>query len=164
VAAFLLLLRLRRQRPELWPWAVYILAALAVVGRIPAYGPRYITPVVPAMFGFFGLFAGPWLARLPRTRAALLVVTLAATCLLLLTRLPGHYPVRPDHSMDPFISSVRALPTHPGMRVFVPQISLPSLHYYFPELALLPYDGDLPKTLQAEAAVTQAGNAYLIGP
>jgi hypothetical protein len=139
IVALVVFARTFRQRRDLWPWVAFILATLAIVARIPAYGPRYVTPVVPAMFAFCSLLAGPWLANLSRRTATASLTPLAAACLALLTRLPAHYPIRYDPSAGELLASVRSLPRKPEMRVLAPQLAVPMLHYYFPELRLIPY-------------------------
>lgn len=148
------LYRLRAERRDLWHWAVFIVFTLAVVGRIPAYGPRYVTPLVPAMFALFGLLAGPWLAGIPQRRAGSIMAALCVCTLGLLALLPYHYPIRFDRSADPTLAVIRSLPPTPGMRLLVPQLAAPALHYYFPQLRLSPYtDADALKAGIASGGV-----------
>lgn len=153
LVALLALIRLPSRQRELSHWLAFIFLTLAVVGRIPAYGPRYVTPLVPAMFGLIGLVAGPWLAALPTKRSLLYLALLALCCLGLLIRLPMQYPFRPDPAPKQQLNALRALVHEPGSRLLVPKLAVPTLHYYFPQAVLTGYE--TPSVMEAMLAGKQ---------
>ena len=138
--------RLWRKAPALIPFLVYGVLMLLAMARVNGEGPRYLTPFLPAWL----IFAAWVLAQTVRARwamaAAVCVLLFAVTRAQLASYLPEQDP-RPG-------AMLAAIRSHglEGGKVLVPQMDLPTLHYYFPRATLRGYleTAQIRESLQAE--------------
>ena len=144
--------RLWRSIPGLVPLVLYSLLMLLAMARVNGEGPRYATPFFPALLIFAGWTAGLLLAR-AKAHPWLGYTCVAAVCLLLffITRAQvAGYLVEQDPRPGAILAAINAQGLE-NKRMLVPQMDLPSLHYYFPQATFRGYleVGDVPQLLAA---------------
>lgn len=158
VAAALLIFfryRLWRSLPALLPFLIYsLLMALALV-RVGGEGPRYMTPFFPALLIFAGWTAGWVLARMKTPHAGSLRYAFPAVVCALLFWFTRSQMADYLRQQDPYPPAVIAAIRERGLArktVLVPQVDLPTLHYYFPQAEFRAYldPADIPRALDAE--------------
>jgi hypothetical protein len=149
--------RLWRSLPALVPFAVYSVLILLAVLRVNAEGPRYMTPFFPALLILAGWAAGWMLARGDMPGGTWLRYgSVAAICLLLFwttRRQIAGYLLHEDPYQRATIAAIQARGLA-SKTLLVPQVYLPTLHYYFPQAVLHSYldPAEIPRALDAEPA------------
>ena len=147
--------RLWRSMPVLLPFLLFSLLMLLAMARVNGEGPRYLTPFFPALLIFASWTAGWMLARTKTPGAPWLRYGLvAAVCVLLfwITRAQvAGYLVRQDPRPAATVAAIRAQGLE-NKRVLVPQLDVPTLHYYFPLATFRGYleTAGIPESLRAD--------------
>jgi hypothetical protein len=127
--------RLWRSAPGLVPILCYSVLMLAAMARVNGEGPRYLTPFFPALTIFASWTAASLLARTKARPPWLPYGFAAAACVLLffITRAQvADYLVEQDPRPRAMLAAIQAQGLE-NKRVLVPQVDLPTLHYYFPQ-------------------------------
>ncbi len=146
-------MRLWRSVPALVPFLLYGLLMVLILARVNGDGPRYITPLFPALLIFASWTAG-WLLGRQKTWGWQRYAISAALCLLLFGLTREQMKTRLQHP-DPYPPAALAAIRERGLEartLLVPQLILPTLHYYFPEATLRGYfqTAEIPRVMAAD--------------
>jgi hypothetical protein len=140
-------LRMREAAPRrtALPFLLFGALMLAVMLRVIASGPRYSLPYLPALHVFAGIVLAESLTRLPAMTRYLAVAAAAGALVLNAQWYMAIHPFQPDGLTSRVIGEIR----HGGLesaRLLSPAGLAPSLHYYFPNADVTPYQdaADLP--------------------
>jgi Dolichyl-phosphate-mannose-protein mannosyltransferase len=145
--------RLWRSLPALVPFAVYGWLMLVALLRVNTEGPRYMAPFFPALVIFAGWTGGYLLGQFKSLAQWVRYATVAAVCALLLSitraQLAG-YLLREDPYPQAMLAAVRQ-GGFETKTLLVPQMYMPTLHYYFPHGTFHPYlePAEIPRLLAA---------------
>lgn len=128
-------------RRRLFPVALYAGLMLLVLLRVNTDTPRYMLPFLPALHILAGFtFASVMLKWRPAMRA----VGSGAICALLLWNTVSqirHHPILPYPRAAAVLESLRER-NLTGKSLLAPQIDVPMIHYYFPQISIQGYVDD----------------------
>lgn len=138
--------------PVLLPSAIYSVSMFLAILRVNTDLPRYILPLYPGVVLLIAFAGGLWLSRFrPAMQYAAVTGICAAVFFTTLPQLRA-LPRNPDPRNFAMIELVSQnhLATK---RLLVPQIDVPTIHYYFPESHPRGYmdERTIPARLQTEA-------------
>jgi len=133
-----------------FPFLFYGCLMFAVMFRVNALRPRYVLPFLAPLVVFAGVTLGAALERLRKptqmAMAGIMILLVAAgTWRYVHTHLPSA-----DSRVEQIIFSLRSQPLD-GKRLLAPQTDVPVLHYYFPQVNLVPYLDEQGKQLALSA-------------
>ena len=121
-----------------YPLLVYGILMVLTVGRVATYSPRYSLPFLPAFDLFIGFVFSALVIRLsPTARTAVTASLCLAAFLTTWFEMRAH-PLNPEPRPPALLAQVRDQHLESGS-LLVPQIDLPTLHYYFPVAQLRGY-------------------------
>jgi Dolichyl-phosphate-mannose-protein mannosyltransferase len=145
--------RLWRSLPAAVPLAVYGLFMLVALLRVNTEGPRYMAPFFPALVIFVGWTGGYLLAQMKfpvRWQGYVTVVAVCASLFLITRAQLAGYLLREDPYPQAMLVAVRE-GGFETKTLLVPQMYMPTLHYYFPRGTFHPYLelADIPRLLAA---------------
>lgn len=126
-----------------YPPLVYGLLMILVVGRVATYSTRYSLPFLQALDLFIGFVLSGLIIHLPRSAR---VPATAALCLAasLTTWFEMRvHPLNPEPRPPAMLAEIRTRGLERGT-LLVPQMDLPTLHYYFPAAQLRGYRDTAP--------------------
>jgi len=117
---------------------------LAATMRVTTGSPRYALLFEPALDIFAGCILAVYLTRFKRPTMAALVVVILGLVLFTETWVNlKRNPVGSDARISSLLAYVRENHLE-SSRMLVPQMDVPTLHYYFPNLHLRGYTDNIP--------------------
>jgi hypothetical protein len=129
-------------RQQAFPFLMFGILMLATMLRVLAFLLRYVLPFLPALLVFAAIVLSGVLIRLrPKPRAAVLVLVCGAL-LFDAYRYSAKYPFQPEPRLSLLIAGIK----HGDLaasRLLVPHDDLPTVHYYFPDADVTPYQDEL---------------------
>lgn len=136
--------RLEGNRRVLYPFFVYGALMLAATMRVTTGTPRYALPFQPAFDILAGGILGAYMVRLRRPATVYVLTAILGLALFTETwvNLKRH-PVVPDSRLSSLLVYVREKHLE-NSRMLVPQVDVPTLHYYFPNSHLQGYTDQIP--------------------
>lgn len=144
IAAALLLWMRYRDLPgwrQALPFLLFGAAMLATMLRVLTTGLRYVLPFFPALLVFTAIVLSGALVRLrPGLRAGLAALACAAL-FADVYRYTAARPVVPETRLTRLLGEIRQGNLSQS-RLLVPHDDLPTVHYYFPEARLTPYEDE----------------------
>ena len=141
---WIFLRRIEGDRRVMYPFVVFGALMLVTTMRVTTGTPRYALMFQPSLDVLAGCMLAAFLVRFARPAVPF---TLAILSFLLFTEMwlnVQRYPVLPDTRLSSLLSYIRENHLE-NSRMLVPQLDLPTLHYYFPNSHLRGYIDPLPE-------------------
>jgi len=141
---WIFLRRIEGDRRVMYPFVVFGALMLVTTMRVTTGTPRYALMFQPSLDVLAGCMLAAFLVRFARPAVPF---TLAILSFLLFTEMwlnVQRYPVLPDTRLSSLLSYIRENHLE-NSRMLVPQLDLPTLHYYFPNSHLRGYSDPIPE-------------------
>ncbi len=157
-------LRRRAALRALLPFAVYIPLMMLLLLPVATTVPRYMSPYFPVLQIFTAVAVGSALAQIKP--AVLRLGAVSVLCLTAVAAASRHWPATADQQSAESdwrpIELLREAKLEKGARLLAPQLLVPSLHYYFPDVRLSGYTSD--SELQEAESQAQADLVLHVEP